>query len=171
MRKFLKFNNPINFPESVNNCKNFINKNYNLHGPGENISNIKKLLKSRFGFENCLLTNSCTSALEIAALTLMQYSPNKKNEIIEKIISLKKTMKRNKKIIESNPIVYKTKIDTTFALYNKKYIKKNKLDALSLGGEFTCKHLPWEKNYKLPKKENAEYINSKLKDISATINQ
>ena len=82
MRKFLKFNNPINFPESVNNCKNFINKNYNLHGPGKNILNIKKLLKSRFGFENCLLTNSCTSALEIAALTLMQYSPNKKNEII-----------------------------------------------------------------------------------------
>ena len=34
-------------------------------------------------------------------------------------------MKRNKKIIESNPIVYKTKIDTTFALYNKKYIKNN----------------------------------------------
>ena len=73
--------------------------------------------------------------------------------------------------IENNPIVYKTKIDTTFALYNKKYIKKNKLDALSLGGEFTCKHLPWEKNYNLPKKENIEYLNSKLKNISATINE
>ena len=96
---------------------------------------------------------------------------NKKNEIIQKIISLKKIMKSNKKIIESDPIVYKTKIDTTFALYNKKYIKKNKLDALSLGGEFTCKHLPWEKNYNLPKKENIEYLNSKLKNISATINE
>jgi hypothetical protein len=95
---------------------------------------------------------------------------NKKNKIIEKIISLKKIMKKNKRIIESNPVIYKTKIDTTFALYNKKYMKKDKLDALSLGDEFTCKHLPWEKNYNLPKEENDEYLNSKLKNISATIN-
>ena len=73
-------------------------------------------------------------------------------------------------MIESNPVIYKTKIDTTFALYNKKYMKKDKLDALSLGDEFTCKHLPWEKNYNLPKEENDEYLNSKLKNISATIN-
>lgn len=94
-----------------------------------------------------------------------------KNNIVEKIISLKKSIKRNKQILEKNPIVYKTKIDTTFALYNKKYIKKDRLDALSLGGKFTCKHLPWEKNYILPKKENAYYQNSKLKNISATISE
>jgi len=94
---------------------------------------------------------------------------NKKNEIIEKIISLKTSVK-NKKIIERNPIVYKSKIDTTFALYNKKFIKKNKLEGLSLGDDFTCKHLPWEKGYKLPKDESIEYMKSKLKNISSTIN-
>jgi hypothetical protein len=94
---------------------------------------------------------------------------NKKNEIIEKFISLKLSIKKNKKIIERNPTVYKSVIDTTFALYNKKFLKKNKLEALSLGDEFTCKHLPWEKNYNLPKNENIQYIESKLKDISSTI--
>ena len=94
---------------------------------------------------------------------------NKKNEIIEKIISLKASIKKNKKIIEKKPAVYKSKIDTTFALYNKKFVKKDKLEALSLGDDFTCKHLPWEKNYKLPKDENIEYIESKLKNISSTI--
>jgi len=94
---------------------------------------------------------------------------NKNNKIVEKILSLKKEAKKKRKIIEKNPTVYDTKIDTTFALYNKKFVKKNKLEALSLGDEFTCKHLPWEKNYYLPKNEHIEYINSKLKDISATI--
>jgi len=95
---------------------------------------------------------------------------NKKNEIIQKTVSLKKEIKKNMKIIERNPKVYKSNIDTTFALYNKEFIKKNKLTALSLGDDFTCKHLPWEKNYKLPKEEHIEYMNSKLKNISSTIN-
>lgn len=95
---------------------------------------------------------------------------NKNNKIIEKIISLKKSLKKKKIIIDKNPTVYKSLIDTTFALYNKKFIRKNKLEALSLGDDFTCKHLPWEKNYKLPKDENIEYIKSKLKNISSTIN-
>ena len=94
---------------------------------------------------------------------------NKKNEIIEKVISLKTAMKKNRKIIESNPKVFKSKIDTTFALYNKKFIKKNKLEAISIGDDFTCKHLPWEKNYNLPKTEHNEYVDSKLKNISSTI--
>jgi hypothetical protein len=95
---------------------------------------------------------------------------NKKNEIIEKVISLKKSMKKNKELLESDPSVYRSKIDTTFALYNKKFIKKNKLEAISIGDDFTCKHLPWEKNYNFPKDEHVEYINSKLKNISSTIN-
>ena len=33
-------------------------------------------------------------------------------------------MKKNKKLIENNPSVYRSRIDTTFALYNKKFIKK-----------------------------------------------
>ena len=78
-------------------------------------------------------------------------------------------MKKNKKLIENNPSVYRSRIDTTFALYNKKFIKKNKLEAISIGDDFTCKHLPWEKNYNLPKKEHVEYMNSKLKNISSTI--
>ena len=94
---------------------------------------------------------------------------NKKNEFIEKIVSLKKYMKKNKKFIENNPSVYRSRIDTTFALYNKKFIKKNKLEAISIGDDFTCKHLPWEKNYNLPKKEHAEYMNSKLENISSAI--
>lgn len=93
---------------------------------------------------------------------------NKKNEFIEKIVSLKKYMKKNKELIEKNPNVYRSNIDTTFALYNKKFIKKNKIEAISIGDDFTCKHLPWEKNYNLPKKEHIEYMNTKLKNISAT---
>jgi len=96
-------------------------------------------------------------------------SRNKENKIIEKVISLKLSIKKNKKIIQKNPTIYNTKIDTTFAVYNKKYIRKNKLDALSLGDEFTCKHLPWEKNYNLPKNESSEYAKSKLQHISSTI--
>ena len=67
---------------SVNNCKSFISEKKNLHGPGKNILNIRKLLKGKFGFKNCLLTNSCTSALEITALALAQQSKDNKNEII-----------------------------------------------------------------------------------------
>ena len=82
MKKYIKFNNPINFMGSVNNCKSFISEKKNLHGPGKNILNIRKLLKGKFGFKNCLLTNSCTSALEITALALAQQSKDSKNEII-----------------------------------------------------------------------------------------
>jgi hypothetical protein len=49
---------------------------------------------------------------------------NKKNQIVEKVISLKTAMKKVKEIIESNPRVFKSKIDSIFALYNKKFIKK-----------------------------------------------
>jgi hypothetical protein len=94
---------------------------------------------------------------------------NKTNQIIEKVISLKTAMKKNREIIENNPRVFKSKIDTTFALYNKKFIKKNKLEAISIGDDFTCKHLPWEKNYNLPKTEHNEYMDLKLKNISSTI--
>jgi len=39
-------------------------------GPGKNYRKIQKFLKKKFGFKNVLLTNSCTSSLEIAALSL-----------------------------------------------------------------------------------------------------
>ena len=50
-----------------------------LHGPGKNISLIKKQIKKIFGFKSIHLTNSCTSALEICALIL---NLKKNDEII-----------------------------------------------------------------------------------------
>jgi len=96
---------------------------------------------------------------------------NKNNKIISKYIDLK-TCEKNywKTILQKNPTVYKAKIDTTFAVYNKKYANnKNRFEALRVGDEFTCKHLPWEKKNKEPLKELYYYLKNKRKDISATI--
>jgi hypothetical protein len=94
---------------------------------------------------------------------------NKNNKIISKLVSLKKIMKKKTKdIIQKNPIIYRGRIDTTFCIYNKKFLEKNKLTALLIGDNFSCKHLPWEKNYKIPKNENKFYIKTKIKDVSST---
>ena len=96
---------------------------------------------------------------------------NNNNEIISKYIDLKSCEKNYWKVImQKNPTVYKAKIDTTFAVYNKKYInKKDKYEAIRVADEFTCKHLPWEKNNKEPITELYYYKNNKRRDISATI--
>jgi len=54
--------------------------------------------------------------------------------------------------------VYKAGIDTTFAVYNKKYFKivKNEakfLNAVRVAGNFTAKHLPWYKESIVPDEE------------------
>ena len=41
-----------------------------MHGPGNNIFQIKKDLKKQFGFDHVHLTNSCTAAMEMCALML-----------------------------------------------------------------------------------------------------
>ncbi|MBJ8072622.1 hypothetical protein BWGOE4_23240 [Bacillus mycoides] len=46
----------------------------------------------------------------------------------------------------NNPKVYKAHIDTTFAVYNKKFINNGFYDAVRVADDFTCKHLPWYKN-------------------------
>jgi hypothetical protein len=40
--------------------------------------------------------------------------------------------------------IYRANIDTTFAVYNKKYFRReNHSDAVRVAGRFTCRHLPW----------------------------
>lgn len=60
--------------------------------------------------------------------------------------------------------IYKAYIDTTFSLYNKKFFNPQKyLDAVRVGGVFTCKHLPWYKKSILPHEEEV-YYKSRAKD-------
>lgn len=66
----IKFNVPLYFSKSTQNIIKFLKSKKPIHGPGENIIKIKKLLKKYFNFDNVYLTNSCTSALEISALSL-----------------------------------------------------------------------------------------------------
>ena len=68
--KEIKFNVPLEINESKKNVKRFLNSRQPLHGPGENIFKIKRLVRDKLGFKNIHLTNSCTSALEICALSL-----------------------------------------------------------------------------------------------------
>jgi hypothetical protein len=50
--------------------------------------------------------------------------------------------------------VYKAQVDTTFALYNKAFHDPSRhLDALRVGGTFTCEHLPWRRDFALPRDE------------------
>lgn len=66
----IKFNIPLQIKESLSNVKKFLNSKLPAHGPGKNILSIQKEVNKRFNFENIFLTNSCTSALEICALTI-----------------------------------------------------------------------------------------------------
>ena len=68
--KEIKFNIPLRDPKSTRNVIKFLNEKKPLHGPGKNISLIKKKIKKILGFKSIHLTNSCTSALEICALIL-----------------------------------------------------------------------------------------------------
>jgi hypothetical protein len=95
---------------------------------------------------------------------------NKNKKIISKYVDVKKFEKDYWKILlQKNPTMYKAKIDTTFAVYNKKYISKDKFKGIRVADNFTCKHLPWEKKNREPVKELNIYKQSKRKDISATI--
>jgi len=95
---------------------------------------------------------------------------DKNNKIISKYIDLKKYERQFwQELLQKQPAAYKAKIDTTFAVYNKKYMTKNKLNAIRVADNFTCKHLPWERNNKEPLKELEYYKKSKKKGISATV--
>lgn len=52
----------------------------------------------------------------------------------------------------SNPEyeLYSAPIDTTFAVYNKKYFIDNHFyPSIRIAGNFTCKHLPWYRNHEI----------------------
>jgi len=60
--------------------------------------------------------------------------------------------------LESGDKVYDAKIDTTFALYDKKYFDPDTfLSAVRVAGRFTARHLPWYRDRGLPEVEAAEY--------------
>lgn len=63
--------------------------------------------------------------------------------------------------------IYSANIDTTFAVYNKKYFDRDKPDvAVRVAGDYICKHLPWYKNNKLPKEEENYYRQTNMNKIS-----
>lgn len=50
--------------------------------------------------------------------------------------------------------VFRARIDTTFALYNKRFFDRNELyKAVRVAGRFTCRHLPWYQDVGLPAPE------------------
>ena len=59
--------------------------------------------------------------------------------------------------LAGNP-VYKATIDTTFAIYNKKFFKpENPLDAVRVAGAFTCRHLEWYRDTRFAPGEESHY--------------
>ena len=54
--------------------------------------------------------------------------------------------------------VYRAPIDTTFAVYNKKYFSpENMFEAVRVAGRYSCRHLPWEKRSIVPRAEESYY--------------
>jgi hypothetical protein len=50
--------------------------------------------------------------------------------------------------------VFRAKVDTTFALYNKRFFDRNDIyQAVRVAGRFTCRHLPWYRDIGLPAAE------------------
>ena len=63
-------------------------------------------------------------------------------------------------MISGQDPVYAAKIDTTFAVYNRKYLQPQGEDfytALRVAGRYTCKHLPWYKQSIVPEAELQNY--------------
>jgi len=57
--------------------------------------------------------------------------------------------------------VFVASVDTTFALYDRKYFDPQQfLKALRVGGRFTCRHLPWYKDGDMPADEEEFYRRS-----------
>lgn len=57
--------------------------------------------------------------------------------------------------------IYRAPIDTTFAVYNKKYYSRERFyEALRVAGRYTCKHLPWYNDNGIPEQESAYYASS-----------
>jgi len=65
----INFNNPLFLKKNFKNFNSVV-KNQSFSGNGEWTNKCQNLLKKKFNFKKVLLTDSCTSALEIAALSL-----------------------------------------------------------------------------------------------------
>ena len=64
------FNKPIKNNLSIRSVSNILKLNRNIHGPGQNYKKIQNFVKKKYGFDKTFLTNSCTAALEICALSI-----------------------------------------------------------------------------------------------------
>ncbi len=54
--------------------------------------------------------------------------------------------------------VYSAAVDTTFAVYNKRFFDPaDHLKGVRVGGKYTCRHLPWYKDRIVPPEEEAFY--------------
>jgi FkbM family methyltransferase len=55
--------------------------------------------------------------------------------------------------------IYKASLDTTFAVYNKKYFNRpfHTMNAIRVAGNLTCQHLPWYRKNFLPRDEEEFY--------------
>jgi FkbM family methyltransferase len=54
--------------------------------------------------------------------------------------------------------VYRSEVDTTFALYDKNFFDaENYLAGLRVAGRFTCRHLPWYRDKEMPEDEETFY--------------
>ena len=54
--------------------------------------------------------------------------------------------------------IYRAHVDTTFAVYNKKFFRREHLyDGVRVAGKYTCQHLPWYKDTIVPEAEDTYY--------------
>ena len=68
---------------------------------------------------------------------------------------------RQRGTTEDGSPIFMASIDTTFALYNKKFFKPELFyNAVRLGGRYACKHLPWYKDVGISAKEEHRYRNT-----------
>ena len=70
MSKNIDFVNPINLKSSKKDVISSLRDGGNIHGPGASYKKIINILNRKYNFNKILLTNSCTSALEISALAI-----------------------------------------------------------------------------------------------------
>lgn len=60
--------------------------------------------------------------------------------------------------IDDGSAVFRANVDTTFALYNKQFFRRETFyDAVRLSGRYTCRHLPWYRDTRLPASEETFY--------------
>ena len=69
MKKIIEFSSPINLIESQKSVLKSL-RTKAIHGPGIYTEKTLAALKKKFNFKKVLLTNSCTSALEIASIVI-----------------------------------------------------------------------------------------------------